>query len=262
MMMMLHQDKTKKNLKKGTFFILVCLICLFCSSSFAEYFHGVTQPVWKFGIKVQDWLSPSLSYFSSREELFNENKELKEQVNAMSSRVADRSFLLHENTVLKESLGRREIEPERIFAVVLAKPDMTPYDILVVDVGKDKSVLVGDLVLFENVVLGEVVEVYQTSSKVRLYSTSKQKVSVFIGDSAIGAEVQGLGGGNFEIKLPRESGVFAGDSIYVSDINPRILGTVEYINSDPNEVFEKVLFRSPVNLFSLRFVDIIHSSHE
>ena len=85
---------------------------------------------------------------------------------------------------------------------------------------------------------------------------------MFIGDSAIGAEAKGLGGGNFEIELPRNVDVFVGDSIYVSDINPRVLGTIEYINSDPNDVFERILFKSPVNLFSLRFVDVIHTPHE
>ncbi len=263
---MLHQDKRKKNIKRTTFFVLlICLVyVLFMSPltpSFSGYFHRVAQPVWNFSTKAQEWLSPSLSYFSSRRELYIENKELKEQLNAMSARIADRSLLYHENVILKEHLGRYEKEPERIFAVVLAKPDMTPYDTLIIDVGKDDDISVGDLIVVENVVLGEVAETYQTSSKVRLYSSHGERVTVFIGDNAIGAEAQGLGGGNFEIELPRNVDVFVGDSIYIPEFHPQILGIVEHISSDPNDTFERILFRSPVNLFSLRFVDVIHSPH-
>ena len=266
-MMMLHQDRRKKNKKIKIFLILIVIFTyvLFISpvsSTFTGYFHRVAQPFWKINVKIQDWLSPSLSYFSSRRELYVENQDLKKQIEVISARLADRSFLLHENTLLKENLGRHEKEPKRVFAVVLAKPDITPYDTLVLDVGRDNMVSVGDLVLVENVVLGEIEEVYQISSKARLYSSNNQKTNVFIGDNAIGAEAQGLGGGNFEIELPRNVDVFVGDSIYVSDINPRVLGTIEYINSDPNDVFERILFKSPVNPFSLRFVDVIHTPHE
>ncbi len=264
---MLHQDRRKKNIKRTTFFVLVvCLAYVLfmspLSSSFAGYFHRVAQPVWKLGIKTQEWISPSLSYFSSRRELYIENKELKGQLEAMSARLADRSFLYHENIILKKSLGIYEKEPERIFAVVLAKPDVTPYDTLIVGVGKNNKVSKGDYILVENVVLGEIAEVYKDSSKVRLYSSSGEKTAVFIGDEAIGAEAQGLGGGNFEIELPRNVDVFVGDFIYTPDLYPRVLGTIEYINSDPNDVFERILFRSPISLFSLRFVDIIPRTHE
>ena len=186
---------------------------------------------------------------------------MKEQLELMGARLADRSFLYHENIALKGRLGRYEKEPERTLAVVLAKPDMTPYDTLIIDVGKDDNVSVGDTILFENVILGEVSEAYQTTSKVWLYSSHGEYVDVFIGDNAITAEAKGLGGGNFEIELPRNVDVFVGDSIYIPKFHPQILGIVEHINSDPNDAFERILFRSPVSLFSLRFVDVIHSPY-
>ena len=267
MMMMLHQDRRKKNIKRTTFFVLViCFVyILFMSplaSSIVGYFHRMAEPVWKIGIGAGEKLAPASSYFSSRRELYIENKELKGQLEAMSARLADRSFLYHENIILKEHLGRYEKEPERIFAVVLAKPDVTPYDTLIIDVGKDDNVLVGDMIVFENVVLGEVVEIYQTTSTVRLYSSHGEHIAVFIGDDAITAEAYGLGGGNFEIELPRNVDVFVGDSIYIPEFYPQILGVVEHINSDPNDAFERILFRSPVSLFSFRFVDVIHSTHD
>ena len=79
--------------------------------------------------------------------------------------------------------------------------------------------------MVENVVLGEVAEVYETSSKVRLYSSSGEQVTVFIGGEAIMAEAKGIGGGNFEIELPQNVDVFIGDSIYIPEFHPQIFPT-------------------------------------
>jgi cell shape-determining protein MreC len=267
MMMTLHRDRRKKNFRRAYFFVLVvCLVYVLfmspLSSSITGYSHQAAEPFWKLGAKVEEKLDPFLGYFSSRRELYLENKELKEQLDVMSAKLADRSFLRRENVFLKERLGRYEKEPERILAVVLAKPDITPYDTLILDVGYDSGVSKGDLIVFENVVLGEVTEAYHTTSKARLYSSCGERVAVFIGDNAIAAEAEGLGGGNFEIELPQNVDVSVGDSIYIPQFQPQILGIVEQINVDPNDAFEKILFRSPINPFSLRFVDIIHPSHE
>lgn len=266
-MMMLRQDKKKKKVKKAAVLIVIAgvVYMLFASpisSPIVGYLHQAVSPVWKIYTIAEEKLEPLLSYFSSRRSLYIENKELKEQLSIIGARLADRSFLYNENLTLKEKLGRYAEDPERILAIVLAKPDRTPYDTLVIDVGKKNGVSAGNIIMIENVVLGEVAEVYQASSKVRLYSSYGEQVTVFIGNEAIMAEAKGLGGGNFEIELPQNVDVFIGDSVYISEFDPRILGVVEYINADANDAFEKILFRSPVSLFSLRFVDVAPPSYD
>ena len=95
------------------------------------------------------------------------------------------------------------------------------------------------------------------SSKVKLYSSSGNIVEVIIGEEAIRVDALGYGAGNFEIKLPRNSGVSIGDTVYLPNIFPRVLGMIEEIDDNPNDAFERVLFKSPINPFTLRFVEIV-----
>jgi len=267
MMMMLRYNKKNKKTKKIVLFIIIIgLIYVLFLSEFSApitgYFHRVAAPLWRIGAQTKEILKPYLSYFSFQRGLYIEKQELQQQLEIIRVKLADRSFLLHENNILKEKLRRSTSTPERILAVVLAKPNITLYDTLIIDVGEKNKISLGDLVMVENIVIGEIVKVYQTSSKVRLYSTSGIKTNVFIGDSAIATEAIGLGGGNFKIELPQNLDVFVGDSVYISGISPYILGTIEFITKDANYALKEIMFRSPVSFFSLRFVDVVNNLYD
>lgn len=230
----------------------------FFGSSISLLSRGVQTaavPLWKAGDFVDNAAVPLTSYFSSKSSLSSQNKELQTQIDAMVAKLADRDYLRDENLRLKNTFGR-SISNKRIFAVVLSKPGQAPYDVLVIDVGKDQNVIVGQKVLFENVLIGEISEVLEHSSKVVLYSSSEHTFPVFVGEKGLEAQVVGRGGGNYEIKMPRNSGTAIGEIIYVPHIEPRILGTVEKIESGPKDAFELLLFKSPVNFNTLRFVEI------
>ncbi|MBU0722984.1 rod shape-determining protein MreC [Patescibacteria group bacterium] len=258
-MMMRHG---KKNNKVKIIILIIGIGLFFAffnwfSASTTSYLHRVATPLWRAGGQTKEVLTPFLSYFTSRRALFVENQNLQQQIDATRAKLADRSFLLHENNALKEKLERSTSTPERILAVILAKPDITLYDTLIIDVGEQNKVSLEDLVMVENIVMGEIAEVYQTSSKVKLYSSPGVRTPVFVGDSAISTEAIGLGGGNFKIELPQNVDIFVGDSIYMPSISPRVLGIIEHIDEDANNALEEILFRSPISFFSLRFVDVV-----
>jgi len=259
---MLRHDKKNNNKVKTIIIFIVSIGLIFTffnwfSVSTTGYFHRVATPLWRVGRQTKEILKPFLSYFSSRRAMFVENQNLQQQLDATRAKLADRSVLLRENNILKEKLGRSTSTPERILAVILAKPDITLYDTLIIDVGKQNKVSQEDLVVVENIVVGEIAEVYQTSSKVRLYSSPGVRTPVFVGDSAISTEAIGLGGGNFKIELPQNVDVFIGDSVYIPAISPRVLGIIEHIEENNTNALEKILFRSPVSFFSLSFVDVV-----
>ena len=109
----------------------------------------------------------------------------------------------------------------------------------------------------DNVYLGEVSEVDPHSSKVTLYSTPGRKLSVVLGASSISAEAVGIGGGNFNIFLPREVEVKEGDIIVIPSITTNVFGIVEKVNFQDKDSFQTVLFKSPVNISELNFVDVV-----
>jgi cell shape-determining protein MreC len=249
--------------KKTKFFVLSIFLAVFVylgffSPSISWLSQGVQTtavPLWKAGSFISDSISPVGSYFSSKKSLSSQNRELQKQIDSMVAKLADRDHLREENQQLKKTLGRTN-SSKRVFANVLSKPGHAPYDVLIIDVGKEQTVSVGQKVLFENVLIGEVSEVFGNSSKVVLYSSSGRSFAVFIGEKALEAQAVGRGSGNYEIKMPRNSGIAIGDTIYVPHIEPRILGTVEKIESGPKDVFELILFKSPVNFYTLRFVEV------
>ena len=104
------------------------------------------------------------------------------------------------------------------------------------------------------VLLGEVVEVGAHTSKVQLYSAPTKQYQVEIGLHHIPATATSLGGGNFQVLLPRETDVAEGDPVVIPSIEPVIFGTVGTVLSDPARPYATVLFQSPVNIFELHFV--------
>ncbi len=261
MTMIIRHDK-KGKIKKRVVLIVSSILLVYgiffspIAPFFSGLMHTVATPFWKAGHSFSETFSPSLSYFSSRKELYLENKELKAQVESMAAKISDRDLLRKENEELKGMLGRGN-DRARVLAVVLAKPNQTPYDTLIIDVGEKHGVKKDNIVVSENVVVGKIEEVFQTSSKVVLFSTVDQEQTVSVGYENISAQAIGLGGGNFEIQLPKNTDVSVGDTIYLPDIEPRIFGVVERIESGTTDAFERVLFRLPVNPFTISKVEVI-----
>ena len=260
-MIIIHHDH-KQQRRKKVFLLLCALFILYglffspVSNVLSGAVHTAATPLWKAGQWVENTTSPFLGYFSSRRGLYIENKDLKQQVAVLNAKLSDRSLVREENSELKKMLGRDDQE-KRVLGIVLVKPNQTPYDTLILDIGGNRDVAVGDKVFLESVLLGEVTDVYPVSSKVKLYSTPDEKKTVSVGKDAISAEATGLGGGNFEVLLPRDSNVHVGDYVSIPGIQPALLGVVGRIETDSIDAFDRVYFKSEVNPFSLRFVEVV-----
>jgi len=257
--MIIHRDKRKYT--KTTILVLVSLVIMYAlffspaKSLFSGAIHTTAVPVWKAGDSIATTFKP-FAFFSSRREVYLENKDLVVQVEVLNAKLADRHLLREENIRLKSLLGRDDVQ-DRVLSVVLSKPSHTPYDTLVIDVGENQGVSKGDKVMLGSVLLGEVLDVYYVSSKVILYSTSEIVTDVIIGDAAIPAQAVGQGGGVFNIVLPRESEVYVGDTVYTPGIEPYIIGVVEKIDKDANDAFITIHVVSQVNPFTVSHVEVI-----
>ncbi|HYC82971.1 MAG TPA: hypothetical protein VEB60_00275, partial [Candidatus Paceibacterota bacterium] len=73
------------------------------------------------------------------------------------------------------------------------------------------------------------------------------------------ALAHGLGGGNFLIKLPRGAKVFAREAVIEASSTAAMMGRVGDIAADPSDPFQEVRFRSPFNVFTIRWVEIYGS---
>lgn len=166
-----------------------------------------------------------------------------------------------ENTQLQELLGRRSSSENSILAAVIVHPPKSPYDTLIIDAGAEQGITT-NMVAYgaDEFVIGRVTDVQKKTSVITLFSSSNQKESVLIGTtttaSSTTAIAEGRGGGNFYIKLPRNIEVSVGDPVIWPAAHLALLGVVEKVDADMGGTYEHIYFKSPVNIQSLRYVQL------
>ncbi|OGD66727.1 hypothetical protein A2442_01195 [Candidatus Campbellbacteria bacterium RIFOXYC2_FULL_35_25] len=259
MMSYLSRDSKKK--KNKLFLVLLLAVVLFFYSQILNILGGVfdfiVYPIWVTENKIDEKTISPLGFFVSKKTLIVSNEQLKKDINEAEAMLVGRNALVKENLELKEILGRVSNPENFILASVLSKPNSSLYDILVVDAGNNLNIKKGSKVFASgNILIGEVFEVSEKSSKVRLYSSSKERVGVNVGLFNISTDAFGRGAGNFEIKLPRDTDIELGDPITSLVSSLQIVGSVEEINTDPIDSFKTILFKSPINIFELKWVQI------
>ncbi len=260
-MMMNYHSRDNKNKKTKWFFVVVLVVVMFFYSevigAFSGLFQSIISPIWVAENNLSATTINPLGFLVSKKQLLLSNEQLRKDVSEAEMMLADRNLLLKENLELKEIMGRVRVD-DFVLASVLSKPNVSEYDTLIVDAGRDLNIKEGDKVLvLGDILVGEVAEVDKKTSKIKLHSSSKEEVEVMVGLFNVSATAVGKGGGNFEIKIPRGVDVEVGDPVASYGLNAPVFGSVEEIISTPADSFKTLLFKSPVNFFEIKWVQII-----
>ncbi len=194
--------------------------------------------------------------FSDVSALRKQNDEFMKEHEKYVVLSLERDVLLHENIALKASLGR-SVSEVLIHGVVIMAPDASPYDTLLIDIGRDHGIRPGEKVLRGESLVGRIAEVYGKTSLVKLLSSPGEEYDVRIGTPGILGRAIGLGGGNFEVTLPRSLSIQEGDPVIIPSINPHVFGVVGAVGLGSSETFERILFSNPFNMHEIVSVDVI-----
>jgi len=176
---------------------------------------------------------------------------------------AERDALQQENLDLKARLGR-DARAGRILGAVLLRPPATPYDTLVIDAGQAEGVALGDIVSAGGtIVIGSVSEVYTHAARVVLYSAPGQKYDALLRPSTplgtrgtIPLAVEGQGGGSLRAQVPAGTPVSVGDFALLPGIIGGLSAKVSRVEHADGESFSTIYFSLPVDMFTLRFVEV------
>lgn len=249
------RNKNDKSLiKRSAVLIVVFLLGFGIYGLSRDFIQTMASPVWKAENFVSRSLGTFTGFFKSRHTLETENRVLHEKIKSLE---LERSFLsarLSQEEVIYDIMGRTVVSGGTL-TTVLSRPPQTPYDLLVVDIGEGEGVYVGDTVSTpEGVLLGTIVEVSSSSSKVRLYSSGGVETAAYLERDNIPVTLVGAGGSNFKIRVSREVSVERGDRVLSSGVLARLIAVVGDINVRPTDSFKEVLVRTPVNMSDIRFV--------
>jgi cell shape-determining protein MreC len=263
---MIHQFLDKKQIinkrKKiiqnvigfGIFFIL-CAIGILSFSG--QLFNFVGRPIWK----VENFISQgfyNINYlFRTKASISNENHNLIEEISSLRTTMVDYQILKSDNDQLKEMLGRLTVRKDYVLGNILTKPNHSPYDTVIVDIGSDNGIKEGDLVYAGGTIpVGRVDRIYNKTSLITLFTNPGQKTEGFIDGSNASVELIGRGGGNFEMIIPLELLADKGTIIYMPGNTSEVLAIVQEVISTPTDPFKKVILSSPVNVQNLKWVEV------
>ncbi len=234
-------------------FLLVWAILSFFGGALVT----VVSPLWQAENSFSRVVKKTWSHLESRQELVDQNFDLKGRVSSLELEVASLKISLEQERAFYALLGRAPVGGE-VVASVVARPPQSPYDVILIDAGSREGVTEDARVyLPEGPALGLITEVFNSSAKVKLFSTAGEKLDAVLERGSVPVVLEGRGAGNFRLKIPREVEVFAGDKIVTGDTEFSLLAVVEVVNVNPTDAFQEVLARSPINIFSLRLVSII-----
>lgn len=181
--------------------------------------------------------------------------ELEAQLASSTALAADRDVLYNENLELKARLGRPGSAPVRVLAAVLLRPPGVPYDTMVIDVGRIEGVQTGDLVSAGgNALVGEISEVYEHAARVALFSSPGEERQAFL-RSTISIKIEGQGGGSMVAMVPSGTAVSVGESAVLPGIAGGLAARVSAVDKSEG-AYSAVYFELPVNIFTLRFVEV------
>jgi cell shape-determining protein MreC len=248
----------------GVIIVVLVIIHLLLPHLLPSLFASVFRPFWtaRFSIRAGS--------LDSRESLLLENESLKFLIDEYDTRLSTQKSLEQENLEIKSLLGRKKdmssstdyvsssstfIFSNKTLSAVLMRPPLSSYDELIIDIGMDYGVEINDKVYGPgSTLIGRVVDVLTHTSKVLLYSSPQEKYEVNIGSNNTIATAEGRGGGQYSAVVSRGASIKDGDFVTVPSIDNGPFGIVTAILSDPAEAFETVLFSSPVNIYSLKWV--------
>lgn len=219
--------------------------------------------LWRSGASALLWkaLTPVMLVRNALES--SQVAALRAELASTNALLADHNVLRTENTMLKSRLGRAGVEGSVILAGVVMAPPASAYDTLVIDAGTAQGVAVGQNVSAGgSTIIGTVTDVSSDSARVTLLSAPGTTHDALVmskqSGSTLPISIAGQGGGSFSGQLPSGSTVGTGDSVVFAGVAGQFVAQVVAVERRAGESFVTLYMHMPVNIFDLRFVEIIH----
>lgn len=251
-MMIHHRNKNKR---LNIFFSSILILVLIFSLVHIVFPQNITRyilfPFYKVKEVASIPFSGLITNFKSKKSLEERVAFLEEENSKLKISLLTQSFV---NTQIEDYNSELEKKSNGMISKVLNRPPFSPYDTLLILKG-DHNIEVGDVVFIKGVYIGEIESVDAYTAVVKMRSSSGYKTLVRVSD--LETEAEGKGGGQFYIKVPKDSSVKVGDAVMYPGFDYVLLGSVGQVIEDPVATFKTVYFSIPVSFQEMNFVSVV-----
>jgi rod shape-determining protein MreC len=223
------------------------------------------QPIYELSLLpsyAQHWSSGSLQ---SKETLRRENMQLKSQLIHAQAKLQQQDYILAQNARLQGILSTTRPEQFDLnLAQVIGTDTNLLRQIVVLNKGEQDGVQVGQTVIDENGILGQIINVYPNTSRLLLITDEQQSVAVTVKRTGQRAIVTGQG---IPTSLSLEyvfktSDVRVGDELVSSGLGGRIpagyrVGRIAHIEDTQADNFRSIDVTPAANFVDNAYVLIL-----
>lgn len=274
---MRRRTKFNFNPKHGLIIgIIICMILIVISFRFGQYFSPVRNAVgsaitpMQKGINiVGTFISDKFETLKSMQELTEENKKLKNQVNVLSY---ENKLLLQNKYELDElrqlyELDQKYLDYPKVAARIIDKDTNNWYNVFTIDKGTRDGLAVDMNVLAGNGLVGIITECYYNHSKVRAIIDDKSAVWGMFLKTADTCVIQGdlklMEEGKIRVEfISKDAEIEDGYEVVTAHTSPKylqgiLIGYVSDIRLDSNNMTKTALLTPVVDFERLSEVLII-----
>ena len=258
---------TTSRLKVGIIVLIIISFFLLNLPSFSQrirnFFYTISEPIqgwlWQKGgglFDFFDWLSKAKRVWQDNENLKLENQELIQKSIEFEQ-------LRRENDVLREALDldlRGEFE--LIISDIIGREISEDY--LIIDKGSEDGVAFGfPVITQQKSLVGKIIQVYETTSKIQLLSSENSSFDVKIFEKEIYGLVKGKGNFNLSLEfVPREQELNVKDKVITTSLGgnfPKglLVGEIKEIKKSDIASFQEAVLEPSFDSKKLDYLFLI-----
>jgi rod shape-determining protein MreC len=204
----------------------------------------------------------SLAFFVNSSSLVQENADLKREIYQYESIQAENEQLKLENTALQNQLGVHiPTQKSPIFALITSKSPL--LNAITINTGSEEGVQNNSVVVYENILIGNVISVTPESATVQLVSSDSSSIPVIIPSTNVEGVVSGSiqSGITMNEILPGQA-VTTGSTVITSGLggiypNGLFVGTVKSVAPISSQPFKSAVIAPGIDVSSLTYVFVL-----
>ena len=261
------ENKQRFSLVGLIFFSVVLIILSNLNFVAINYIKsGLNEIVYRISFIVsipEKQLQKSITLINEHISMYSEYKVMENKIRQLENNNLNSNFLQAENSRLKRLIDEYITESDELVAKVLLDKDSPFLKSIIVNKGSKDKVSLGMAVLDENYLVGKIVEVNYSTSRVLLISDLNSKIPVIIEPGNVQSILSGSGKDHGEIQYFKSSREISTENVVFTSGSGGIfkagipVGKIENVRINKNYVT-----RFLSNLDQLTFVKLVSYEKE